>query len=306
MASAPSLQTLQVFLAVAQRRSFTQAARELGVTPSAVSQAVRQLEGQVGVALLARTTRSVALTEAGRAVLEGAGPGIAQALAALERAAAGAGELSGQLRLSVPQLAVPLVLEPVLPRFLARHRRVQVEVAVDDRLVDVVGEGFDAGIRFSDAVQRDMVRVKLTGPLRFLVAGAPAYLARRGTPRRPEDLLEHDCIGLRSATTGALPPWELEQGRRRWRIPVRGQVVANDLALVAGLARAGLGLAYLFEPNVRELLRRGELSPVLERYAPEGTSLSLYFPGRIRLSPLLRAFIDTVHQALPAGRGPAA
>jgi DNA-binding transcriptional LysR family regulator len=303
MASAGSMQTLQVFLAVAQKRSFTQAARELGVTPSAVSQAVRQLEAQVGVALLSRTTRSVALTEAGRAVLEGAGPGIAQALAALERATAGAGELCGQLRISAPQLAVPLILDPVLPRFLAQHRRVQVEVAVDDRLLDVVGEGFDAGIRFSDSVQRDMVRVKLTGPLRFLVAGAPSYLARRGTPRRPEDLLEHDCIGFRSATTGALHAWELEQGRRRWRIPVRGRLVTNDLALMASLAAAGLGLAYLFEPFLRERVRSGELAPVLERFMPQGTSLSLYFPGRARLSPLLRAFIDTVHQVLPAGPG---
>jgi DNA-binding transcriptional LysR family regulator len=300
MASAASLQTLQVFLAVAQKRSFTQAARELGVTPSAVSQAVRQLEAQVGVALLSRTTRSVALTEAGRAVLEGAGPGIAQALAALERATAGAGELAGQLRISVPQLAVPLILDPVLPRFLTQHRRVQLEVAVDDRLVDVVGEGFDAGIRFSDSVQRDMVRVKLIGPLRFLVAGAPSYLARRGTPRRPEDLLEHDCIGFRSTASGALYAWELEQGRRRWRIPVRGQLVTNDLALMASLAGAGLGLAYLFEPCVRERVRSGALAPVLERFVPQGTSLSLYFPGRTRLSPLLRAFIDTIHRVLPA------
>jgi DNA-binding transcriptional LysR family regulator len=299
MIGAPPLQALQVFLAVARRRSFTQAARDLGVTPSAVSQAVRQLEAQLGVPLLARTTRSVSLTEAGRALLDGAGPAVAQVVAALGRATADAGQLVGHLRISVPQLAVPLVIDPVLPGFLGRHPRVVVEIAVDDRLIDVVGEGYDAGIRFSDAVQRDMVRVNLSPPLRFVFVGAPAYLARRGTPRRPQDLLDHDCFNYRSATTGAVYQWELEQGRRRWRIPVRGPLISNDLALMLRLVLAGGGLAYLFEPSVREVLRRGALVQVLERFTQPGTVLSLYFPARSRSSPILRAFIDEAKSALP-------
>ncbi len=298
MPAAPPLQTLQVFLAVAQRRSFTQAARDLGVTPSAVSQAVRQLEAQIGVPLLARTTRSVGLTEAGRSLMEGAGPGIAQAVAALGRAAADAGQLVGQLRISAPQLAIPLVIDRILPGFLSRHPRVVVEVTVEDRLIDVVGEGYDAGIRFSDAIQRDMVRVKLTEPLRFVIVGAPSYLERRGTPRRPEDLLEHDCINYRSATTRTLYLWDLEQGRRRWRIPVRGPVITNDLPLMLSLTLAGWGLGYLFEHSIREQLRGGELVQVLERFTPAGTELSLYFPARARLSPILRAFIDDARQVL--------
>ncbi len=299
MSTAPPLQSLQVFLAVARRRSFTQAARDLGVTPAAVSQAVRQLEAQIGVPLLARTTRSVGLTGAGRSLVEGAGPAIAQAVAALGRAAADAGELVGQLRISVPQLAIPLVIEPVLTAFLARHPRVVVEVTVEDRLVDVVGDGYDAGVRFSDAIQRDMVRVKLTGPLRFMIVAAPSYLEARGTPRRPEDLLEHDCINYRSATTGTLYLWDLEQGRKRWRVPVRGPVITNDLPLMRSLALAGRGLAYLFERAVREPLQHRELVQVLERFTPPGTELSLYFPARVRLSPILRAFIDEARAALP-------
>jgi len=302
MPTAPPLQALQVFLAVARRRGFTQAARDLGVTPSAVSQAVRQLEAQMGVPLLARTTRSVGLTGAGCSLVEAAGPGIAQAVAALGRAAAQAGELVGQLRISVPQLAIPLAIEPVLPGFLARHPRVVVEVTVEDRLVDVVGDGYDAGVRFSDAIQRDMVRVKLTGPLRFVIAGAPSYLESRGTPRRPEDLLEHDCINYRSATNGALYLWDLEQGRKRWRVPVRGPVITNDLPLMLSLALAGRGLAYLFEKAVRERVQRRELVQVLERFTPPGTELSLYFPARARLSPILRAWIDAARLAL--GRSP--
>ena len=301
MATAP-LQAVQVFLAVAQRRSFTRAARELGVTPSAVSQAVRQLEAQLGVALLARTTRSVALTEAGRALLAGAAPAVAEVVAALSRAAAGAGQLAGQLRLSVPAVAVPLVVDPVLPRFRALHPGVVVEIAVEDRFVDVVGEGYDAGVRLGDAIQRDMVRVRLTGPQRFAVVGAPAYLARAGRPEQPEALLSHACLNYRSPTTGALYLWDFEQGRRRWRLPVRGPVVSNDLALLVRLAVAGHGLAYAFEPAVADVVRRGELVEILGAFTPPGAGFALYFPGGARVPPVLRAFVDVAKEVLGGGR----
>lgn len=302
MRGALPLQALQIFLAVARHRGFTRAAGELGITPSAVSQAVRQLEGRLEVPLLVRTTRSVALTDAGRALVEEAGPGLAQAAAALGRAAVGAGELAGSLRLTVPQPAVPLVLAPILPSFLRSHPRVSVEVSVDDRLVDLVQERYDAGIRLAGAIQRDMVHVKLTAPLRFLIVAAPEYLRRRGTPKTPPDLLQHACINYRSPTTGTPYVWDLEQGRRRWRVPVRGPVVANDATLMAALAQAGCGLAYLLEEPLRPALRARALVPVLERFVPPGEPLALYYPERARLSPILRAFVAAVRAGRPAGR----
>ena len=162
--------------------------------------------------------------------------------------------------------------------------------------MDIVAEGFDAGVRLSDVIERDMVQVRLTDPFRFVVVGAPAYLARRGTPERPGDLLRHDCITFRSQTTGALYAWELERGRRTWRVPVRGGVVSNDGPLGASLAEWGLGLAYAFEPMVTEQLRVGRLQIVLERYAPTVPGYFIYFPSRAQRSGPLRLFIDAARE----------
>jgi DNA-binding transcriptional LysR family regulator len=296
MANASLLPPLHVFLAVARLRSFSGAARELAVSPSAVSQAVRQLEEELHIVLLTRTTRSVSLTDAGRRLAEAAGPALGQALTALTELSAQPGELVGRLRLSVPRVAVPFVLAPVLPAFCARHPRIEVEVVVEERLVDVVAEGYDAGVRLTESIERDMIQVRLTDPFRFVVVGAPAYLARRGTPQRPEDLLRHDCITLRSQTTGALYQWELERGRRTWRVPVRGGVVANDNDLSALLAEAGLALAYVAEPMVVQQLRTGKLKRVLDAYAPTVPGFFLYFPSRAKSTPHLRAFVEAVKE----------
>src|SRR3954469_3764690 len=240
----------------------------------------------------ARTTRSVALTDSGRRLLDAAGPGLGQALAALKEVAAQPGEAVGRLRLSVPRSALPFVIEPVLPVFRARHPRIDVEIAVEDRLVDIVREGYDAGVRLTESIERDMVQVRLTEPFRYVVVGAPSYVAQRGTPERPEDLLRHECITFRSQTTGALYAWELERGRRNCRVPVRGAVVTSDGLLCASFAELGLGLAYAFEPMVMEQLRAGRLQILLERYAPTVPGYFLYFPSRARSSPPLRLFID--------------
>jgi len=149
-------------------------------------------------------------------------------------------------------------------KFRARHPRIEVEVAVQERFVDIVAEGFDAGVRESPAIERDMVQVRLTDPFRYVVVGAPEYLARHGVPERPEDLLRHECVTFRSQTTGALYPWELERGRRTWRVPVRGGVVTNDGPVAVSMAELGLGLAYAFEPVVLDQLRAGRLRRVLE------------------------------------------
>lgn len=288
----PPLNALSVFLSVARNRSFSGGARELAISPSAVSQTIRQLEDQLGVALLTRTTRSVALTDAGRRLLEGAGPAMAQVVQAITAAVARPGELSGRLRLSVPRLAVPFVIEPVLPRFHAAHPKVEVEISVDDRFVDVVAEGYDAGIRLSESIERDMVQVRLTDPFRFLIVGAPGYLARRGEPTRPEDLLDHDCIGYRSRSTGALYAWELERGKRAWRIPVKGPLITNDAELSLSFAERGLGLTYACELLVADALRDKRLRAVLEPFAPSVPGFFAYFPSRAQRSPALRAFVD--------------
>jgi DNA-binding transcriptional LysR family regulator len=258
---------LQAFLLVARLGSFSGAARELGVSRSAVSQAVQQLEERLRVVLLARTTRSVSLTDEGRRLVESAGPAVGQVLAALSGVSARPGEAVGRLRLSVPRTAIPFVIEPVLPTFSARHPRIEVEVVIEERFVDIVAEGFDAGVRLTEAIERDMVQVRLTDPFRFVVVAAPSYLARHATPARPEDLLRHDCITFRSQTTGALYAWELERGRRSYRVAVRGSVVTNDHLVSVSLAAQGMGLAYAFEPAIKEQLQRGVLQVVLEPYA---------------------------------------
>ncbi len=295
MNTAP-FQQLHSFLAVARHRSFSGAARELGVSRSAVSQSVRQLEEQLRVVLFARTTRSVSLTDAGRRLVGEAGPALGQALAALTNVSAQPGEAVGRLRLSVPAMAVPFVITPVLASFRARHPRVEVEVVVEDRFVDIVAEGYDAGVRLSEAIERDMVQVRLTGAFRFVVAGAPSYFQRHGTPEKPEDLLRHDCITFRSQSTGTLYAWELERGRRTWRVPVRGGVVTNDSRVMQSLAESGTGLTYAFEPELQERLRKGRLKVVLEAYAPTVPGFFLYFPSRARSSAPLRLFIEAAKE----------
>jgi len=290
------LNALNAFIAVARRRSFAAAGRDLGVSTSALSQSVRQLEARLGVALLTRTSRSVALTDAGRRLLETSGAAVDQALDSLKTVSLQPGEVTGRVRLSVPSVAVELVLARVLPRFAERHPRVEVEVQVENRFVDVVGEGLDAGIRLSEAIEHDMVQVRLTEPGRFVVVGAPSYLARRGAPQKPQDLAQHACLGIRAAMTGARYAWELERGAKTWRVPVEGPVTTNDPELLRQLAVAGVGLMYAFEPRIAAELRRGSLRIVLEPYAAAVPGLFLYFPSRAQVSPALRAFVSVVRE----------
>jgi DNA-binding transcriptional LysR family regulator len=287
---------LQAFLAVARSRSFSGAARELGVSRSAVSQGVRQLEEELRVALVARTTRSVSLTDAGRRLMESAGPAVTQMRAALTEATAKPGEVIGRVRLTVPRAAFHFVIEPVLPKFRERHPLIEVELVFEDRRVDIVGEGYDAGIRLSEYVERDMVGVRLTDSFRFIVVGAPGYLEKHGTPQRPEDLLHHEYLTFRSATTGSLYAWELERGRRTWRVPVRGSLVVNDGLVCATWAEQGLGLAYVMEPLVDEQLRTALLRCVLEPYAASVPGFFLYYPSRAQRSGPLRLFVEAVRE----------
>jgi DNA-binding transcriptional LysR family regulator len=297
------LNALNSFIAVARHRSFAAAAKHLGVSTSALSQSVRQLEARLGVTLLTRTSRTVALTDAGQRLFENAGAAVDQALESLKTVSVRPGEVTGRVRLSVPGPAVQLVLARLLPRFIERYPKVGVEVQVENRFVNIIAEGLDAGIRLSEAIERDMVQVRLTEPGRFVVVGAPSYLARRGTPEKPQDLLQHDCICVRTSTSGARYAWELERGRKAWRVPVEGTVTTNDTELMRLLAVAGVGLLYTFEPQIADELRRGSLRLVLEQYAAAVPGFFLYFPSRAQVSPALRAFVDVAREmAGPSNR----
>ncbi|KAA2236302.1 LysR family transcriptional regulator [Salinarimonas soli] len=294
------LDGLIAFLKVAERRSFTAAARDLGVTPSAISQTVRALEDRAGVALLARTTRDVALTEAGRRFLERARPAVQDILAAFEDAASLGDRPSGLLRLNVPRVALASLIEPVLASFCAAHPAVQVEIHVDDRFANIVEDGFDAGIRLGEFVEGDMVAVRLTPAFRLAVVGSPDYLARCGRPAHPRDLRDHACINFRQGARGGLYHWEFEDAGRDFAVAVDGPVIVNEAGIMMAACVMGLGLAYTLAPVAEPLCEQGLLEPVLEAYCPETPGFFLYFPTRHGVMPKLRAFID--HATARLGR----
>jgi len=296
------LNSLNAFIVVARRLSYAAAARDLGISTSALSQSVRQLEERLGVTLLTRTSRSVALTDAGHRLLDNAGPAVDQALESLKTVRAQRGEVTGRVRLSVPSASVSLVLAGLLPRFIARYPKVDVEVHVDDRLVNTVAGEFDAGMRLIEAIDRDMVHVRLCGPTRLVVVGAPSYLDRKGVPQKPEDLLRHDCICVRRTPTGEPWAWELERGKKTYRVPVRGPVTTNDAELMRVMAVAGVGLCYSLETRVERDLDAGRLRIILEAYAPQVPGLYLYFPKRSQVSPALKAFVAVARESAKAER----
>ena len=202
----------------------------------------------------------------------------------------------GRLRLTVPRAGFDFVIKPFLPRFRERHPRIELELVFGDQRVDIVREGFDAGIRLSEFVERDMVSLRLTSSLRFIVVGAPGYFEKHGTPERPEDLLQHECLTFRSETTGSLYAWELEQGEKTWRVPVHGSIVTNNGHLCLEWALQGLGLAYAYEPLAREHLRTGRLLCVLEAYAASVPGFYLYYPSRSQRSPALQLFVESIRE----------
>jgi DNA-binding transcriptional LysR family regulator len=296
------LNALNAFVVVARRLSYAAAARDLGVSTSALSQSVRQLEERLGVTLLTRTSRSVALTDAGHRLLDNAGPAVDQALESLKTVRVKRGEITGRLRLSVPSASVSLILADLLPRFIARYPKVDIEVHVDDRLVNTVAGEFDAGMRLIESIDRDMVHVRLCGPMRLVVVGAPSYFERKGVPQKPEDLLRHECICVRRAPTGEPWAWELERGKKTYRVPVRGPVTTNDAELMRAMAVAGVGLFYSIESRIESDLASGRLRTVLEPYAPEVPGLYLYFPKRSQVSPALEALIAVAREKAKADR----
>lgn len=297
-----SLPQLSVFIAVARHRSFTGAAKEFGISTSAVSHAVRQLEQRLDVVLLQRTTRAVTVTEAGKQLVERAGAPVKQAMEAMATANAAPGELIANLKLSVAINTIPLVLEPVIPVFRQRHPRVSLELVMSNGgALDFVAEGFEAAMQVTELMDKSLARLRLTAPFKFLVVGSPKYFAKHGKPKTPEELRNHDCIGFRWPTNAALYPWEFQRGRRTWRISVTGGIVTNSLALCTSMAETGQGLAYVDEISVADQLKSGKLIAALDAYAPTEDGLFLCFPSRAQRSPALRAFIDVTREVLRKG-----
>jgi DNA-binding transcriptional LysR family regulator len=288
-----ALDGVEAFLSVAQHRSFRRAAAELGVTPSAISQAVRALEERVGAALFTRTTRSVGMTEAGERFLARAKPAFEELVAAGEVARELGKRPSGLLRLAVPRAVVPILLEQLIASFCEAYPDIELEIAASAQLVDLAAEGFDAGIRLGQFIAADMVAVRLSPPFRFIVVASPAYLARRGRPERPEDLRHHACIRLRRSG-GALALWQFEDNARTLEVAVSGPLIAHDFPTILGAALEGVGLAQVPEPIAGEAIAAGKLVHMLEPYAPMTPGMFLYHPGKRQMMPKLRAFIDHV------------
>jgi DNA-binding transcriptional LysR family regulator len=288
-----ALDGVEAFLSVAQHKSFRRAAAELGVTPSAISQAVRALEERVGAALFTRTTRSVGLTEAGERFLARAKPAFEELVAAGEVARDLGQRPSGLLRLAVPRAVVPILLEQLIASFCEAYPQIELEIAASAQLVDLAAEGFDAGIRLGQFIAADMVAVRLSPPFRFIVVATPAYLERRGLPARPDDLRHHACIRLRRSG-GALALWQFEDNARTLEVAVSGPLIAHDYPTILGAALEGVGLAQVPAPIASEAIAAGKLVQVLEPYATMTPGMFLYHPGKRQMMPKLRAFIDHV------------
>lgn len=292
-----SLDDVRVFAAVARAGGFREASRARGKSPSGASEAVRRLEAEVGVRLLNRTTRTVATTEAGARLLARLAPALGEIEAALDIVKSSRDQPAGTVRLNVPTVAARLVLPKILPAFLATYPDIRVEIVADDALVDVLAGGFDAGIRYQETLEKDMIAVPI-GPRAqcYALAASPAYLQRHGRPRHPRKLLDHACLRLRFAG-GALVPWEFERDGETIELEPTGPLVAtlgNAADVLVGAAVAGSGIIYLLEDWLRPHLESGTLEPVLERWWLRFSGPFLYYPSRRHMPPALRAFIDFV------------
>ncbi|SME87766.1 transcriptional regulator, LysR family [Tistlia consotensis] len=285
---------LTAFVAVADHLSFRAAAKQLGVTPSALSHTMRQLEERLGMRLLNRTTRSVAVTDAGHRLLERLRPAIKQISGALADLDEERDRPFGRLRIKASHLSAAAVVAPVWARFLSTYPDVQLDLHVEDGPTDIVARGYDAGIGRRDWASADMIAVRVMGPMKVAVVGAPSYFARRREPRAPEDLQRHVCVQYRSVGDGGAFEWPFERNGVSRHIPVEGRVMVNCPALAVRAAVDGLGIAYTLESLAEPALRSGQVVRVLEDWSPCFEGLFLYYPGQRRVPAALRAFIDMV------------
>lgn len=285
---------LMAFCKVAEHRGFTAAAAELEVSPSALSQAIRQLEARLGVRLLNRTTRSVSLTEAGEAYLARVGPAVTQVVDASEDMNVLQGRPAGTLRINAARVSVVMVLQPILAGFLREHPNIQLELTNDEGFVDIVERGFDAGVRLGESVHQDMIAMPLTGPLKMIVVASPEYLRRVPAPRHPDELLQHNCIRFRFTGTGRIHKWEFQVDERLVEYEVKGNLTISDTTFSLDAAMEGIGLAYMFEALARPHIRAKRLKQVLTAFAPTFPGFYLYYPNRQHQSTKLKALIGYV------------
>ena len=293
--SLASLADLQSFAAVARLRSFRKAAAELGVSPSALSHALRGLEARLGVRLLNRTTRSVSPTEAGQRLLARLSPTLRELDDALDEINSFRDSPVGTLRLNVPRAAAEYVLAPLATRFLLDNPGLRLEIVADDNLIDIVAAGFDAGVRFGERLAQDMIAVPLGPPQRFVVVGSPAYLAEHGIPRTPQQLSEHRCIRIRFPN-GSIYRWEFSRGNEKLEVEVDGPLDVGEMPLMVRAAEDGLGLAYVYEQAAATALTAGRLVTVLDDWRPPEPGFFLYYPSRRLLPAGLRAFIELLRK----------
>jgi len=294
----PSISDLKAFIAVAEQRSFRRAAELSGVTRSTLSHAIRGLEERLGVRLLHRTTRSVALTDAGEKLLRRITPHLNGLEQALEEVADAQGQLLGTLRINGGEEAIQQLLMTVIPEYQARYPGVELDLVVDGRLVDIVAQGFDAGIRLAEDVAADMIAVRFGEDIRFVAVASPAYLAQHPAPGVPDDLAQHRCIRQR-LPGGRRYRWEFSRHGQQVALDVPGTLTLNSSALMAGAALQGLGIAYVPESHVREALNQGMLVRVLEAWCPPVPGLCLYFPANRHMPVSLRALVDMIKRQSP-------
>ena len=283
---------LQAFAAVVERASFARAAAALGLSPSALSQTIRQLETRLGQRLLNRTTRSVAPTQAGARLYEQLVP-LLQSLSAAVAEASASGQMGGVLRINTLSMAARQLIAPRLDRFHRAHPTVMLDIVVDDALGDIVAGRFDAGIRVGGRLEKDMVAIRLTPDIRMVAVASPDYVSRHGAPARPQDLHQHACINWRLEAEGRTYRWEFERRRERMEVAVTGPLTTNDAGLGLSAALQGLGIAYAFDQDgVSALLAEGRLVQVLADWSITRPGLFLYHPSRRHMPAPLRAFID--------------
>jgi len=289
------LADLNVFMAIIRRRSFRQAAHELGVTTSALSHTLRNLETRLGIKLLNRNSRSVEPTDAGALLAQKLAVGFATIQEALDELDRYRHAPIGRLRLNVPRDAARLLISPVLGEFMAAYPQINLDLKVEDRLVDIVAEGFDAGIRYGATVPQDMIAVPLTGELRWIMIASPDYLARRGVPEKPADLLEHACIRMRLGDNTAYK-WELGNSTQMIRLDVPGALTASDTQAVIDAALAGVGIAYCLEKRVTRELEDGSLLEVMPDWSSMGAPFCLYYSSQRQSQPGLRQLMEMIRQ----------
>jgi DNA-binding transcriptional LysR family regulator len=287
---------------VADKRNFTAAANELGISPPAISRIIKLLEGRLGVALLSRTTRSTSLTEAGERFLSQAGPALDQILTAIKDLGTYATRPAGLLRLNIPKFSYVSYLAPIIASFLRKYLDVSVELFFEEVASDVIEKGFDAGIRDSDILAKDMVAIKLFGPIRFVIVGAPKYFNKWGRPKHPKELLSHNCIRVRVADDWIYDKWEFQQKGKAVQVQVTGSLILNDATLALNAASDGLGLMYVTEDVAQEKIKSRKLELVLNQFAATSDGYYLYYPRRSQVQPKLRAFIE--HLKTQSGSSP--